>query len=148
MRHIWFAILVALVLAEAFVGISLMQQARAVVRVGDDPGGMVVDYLRWFDRMRAANVEIRLEGSCVSACTLVLSLPPDAACIMPTAKLGFHLASVNNEPDPALTDQLVLRYYPVVVQKWIKDHGPLAEAPIYMLGAEAISIGAMRECEQ
>lgn len=111
-----------------------------------DPGGNVGEYLRWYRRLADAHIMAHIDGSCVSACTLVLAMPKDGACITQEARLGFHLASVNGLPDPVITQQLVDEYYPPAVQKWIKEHGPLQEAPIYMMGSEAISLGIMQEC--
>ena len=49
-------------------------------------------------------------------------------------------------PNPSITQELIERFYPPRVQQWIKDHGPLVEAPIYMLGDEAIALGVIEAC--
>jgi hypothetical protein len=119
---------------------------QASVSIHLDPGGSVADYLRWYRRLADAGVIARIDGSCVSACTLVLAMPRPVTCITEDARLGFHLASVDGKDDPEVTDELVKEFYPPRVQQWIKDHGPLVSAPIYMLGSEAIALGVMREC--
>jgi hypothetical protein len=150
LRHITWAVLTAL-LAAAMLVVSLpvltpKRFARATVVVRDDPGGMVSDYIRWLERVADASVLIRIEGQCISACTLVLALPPGAACMLPTAKFGFHLASIDGVPNEEATQELIQRFYPPRVQQWIKDHGPLVSAPTYMLGSEAIELGVIEEC--
>ena len=150
LKHFTWAVLTALLAACMLVvslpGLTPKRFARATVVVRDDPGGMVSDYIRWLERVADASVLIRIEGQCISACTLVLALPPGAACMLPTAKFGFHLASIDGVPNEEATQELIQRFYPPRVQQWIKDHGPLVSAPTYMLGSEAIALGVIEAC--
>lgn len=146
MRHFWFGVAVAVAALVASV-LTVPPPSRASVSIHLDPGGNVADYLRWYRRLTDAGVIAKVDGSCVSACTLVLAMPSSASCITPEARLGFHLASLNGVDDPAVTEELVQEFYPPSVQQWIKEHGPLVSAPIYMSGAEAIALGVMKECE-
>jgi hypothetical protein len=120
---------------------------QTAISIADDGGGMVGDYLKFYAMIRTAHIPMRVEGPCISACTLALALPPSQLCTTRTGSFGFHLASVNNIPDPAVTDELASRYYPLAVRKWIEIHGPLKEAPIYLSGVDAIELGIVRECE-
>lgn len=146
MRHFWFGVAVAVAAFAASV-LTIPPRTQASVSIHLDPGGSVADYLRWYRRLADAGVVARIDGSCVSACTLVLAMPVRASCITREARLGFHLASVDGKDDPVVTDELVKEFYPPRVQQWIKDNGPLASAPIYMLGSEVIALGVMRECD-
>ena len=146
MRHFWFGVAVAVAALVASV-LTVPPPSRASVSIHLDPGGNVADYLRWYRRLADAGVIAKVDGSCVSACTLVLAMPSAAVCITREARLGFHLASLNGVDDPAVTGQLVQEFYPPSVQQWIKEHGPLVSAPIYMSGAEAIALGVMKECK-
>ena len=146
MRHFWFGVAVAVAALVAIV-LTVPHPSRASVSIHLDPGGNVADYLRWYRRLADAGVIAKVDGSCVSACTLVLAMPSAAVCITREARLGFHLASLNGVDDPAVTEQLVQEFYPPSLQQWIKEHGPLVSAPIYMSGAEAIALGVMKECK-
>ena len=142
-------VLIAVLIAAA---VGMAPEARSIwprteIVIGYDPGGNVGDYLRWYTRVAASGAVVHLNGACISACTLVLSLPPQDACIEPTAKLGFHLASVEGKDDPEATADLIATFYPAAVVKWIKDHGPLKSEPIYMTGKEAIELGVLRPCQ-
>ena len=66
--------------------------------------------------------------------------------MLPDAKLGFHLSSLNGIPDRQLTEELAARFYPLPVQQWLIRRGPLKEAPIYMTGEEAVSLGVVKPC--
>ena len=101
----------------------------------------------FFDTLRASKVQIRVTGACISACTLVLSLPRSQVCVTSTAKFGFHLATTDNTPDVAATDMLKKWFYPESVQAWIDRHGPLAEAPIYLSGDDLIDMGVFPRCQ-
>ena len=146
MRHFWFGVAVAVAALVASV-LTVLHPSRASVSIHLDPGGNVADYLRWYRRLADAGVIAKVDGSCVSACTLVLAMPSSAVCITREARLGFHLAMINDLPRPDVTEELVQEFYPPSVQQWIKEHGPLVSAPIYMSGAEAIALGVMKECE-
>lgn len=118
-----------------------------VVRIYDDGGGQISTYLEFYHRLQVANIPIRIEGACISACTLVLSLPRDEVCTTRDAKFGFHLASnAKGEDLPGPTAILVLIYYPPAVQAWIERHGPLKHDPIYMTGSDMIRLGVLKEC--
>lgn len=121
--------------------------SRAAMVIAYDPGGMISDYVRWFDRVRQAGVEVRIDGACISACTLVLSLPPADVCVTERGRFGFHLASVDGVADPETTKEIAAAFYPPAVLDWIEKHGPLVEAPIYLSGHDAIELGIVRECE-
>src|SRR5271166_3810193 len=100
--------------------------------IDNDPGGSVFQEIKWFERIRESGIPVRIRGICISACTLVLMLPKAQVCVEPSVSLGFHLASVSDEPDPLLTAVLNRRYYPQLVQDWIKEHGPLTVKPMFM----------------
>jgi hypothetical protein len=121
-----------------------------VIVISDDGGGGVDDHVKFYDRIAASGIPVRVEGICVSACTLVLALPRSQLCITPTASFGFHLAN-DGAPNANLTDVLQDRYYPKSVVAWIKEflHGrPLTPSVIYMSYSEAIRVDAARSCDQ
>lgn len=89
---------------SAFAGalfflLSVTSQAHAVVVINDDHGGIVDEYINHYLLVRSAGEHLRIDGECVSACTLFLGIVPlRRVCITPNAKLGFHSASwVNSQ---------------------------------------------------
>jgi hypothetical protein len=59
--------------------------------IRDDRGGMIRNYLnRWAD-YKASPKMLRLDGPCISACTMFTSLPN--VCITERVVLGFHKGS-------------------------------------------------------
>ena len=67
--------------------------ARAEVRILASPGGQVGPFLDLFERVRASGERVVIDGPCLSACTLVLSvLPAGRICVTRRAILGFHAA--------------------------------------------------------
>lgn len=146
MRTFLFAVSAVIVGALMVPFIVLPRPSYATIVIQDDGGGMVGDYLKFYQMVRAAGIRIRVEGACISACTLLLSLPASEVCMLPGSKLGFHLARDENGLNRELTAELVKRFYPPPVQKWIERNGPLRDAPIYMSGEEAVSLGVVQPC--
>jgi hypothetical protein len=67
--------------------------AQAEVRILASPGGEVGPFLDLFERVRASGERVVIDGPCLSACTLVLSVvPSDRICVTRRAILGFHAA--------------------------------------------------------
>src|ERR1700747_3418027 len=86
------AILKAIVLA-ALLSALAVSPARAEVRILASPGGQVGPFLDLFERVRASGERVVIDGPCLSACTLVLSVvPDDRICVTRRAILGFHAA--------------------------------------------------------
>jgi hypothetical protein len=50
-----------------------------------------------FDALRLAGAHVIIDGECISACTVVTSLPPSKVCITSRAELGFHSAFVDDD---------------------------------------------------
>ena len=67
--------------------------ARAEVRILASPGGQVGPFLDLFERVRESGERVVIDGPCLSACTLVLSMvPSNRICVTRRAVLGFHAA--------------------------------------------------------
>jgi hypothetical protein len=115
----FFAMILAALVAACAVpvldGLTLMDfresaqlmRLRPIV-IGDDWGGSVDDHTKFLDYLKQSGVPVRVEGMCVSACTLVaLGLPRAQVCALPSAFLGFHLAQTGGRPNPELTEILI-----------------------------------------
>src|SRR2546430_13932242 len=112
----WTALVKAMLLAAALCGLA-RAPALAEVRILSSPGGQVGPFLDLFEQVRNSGERVVIDGPCLSACTLVLSLvPSDRICVTRRAILGFHAArSIDRrgkmyaEPEAS---QLVLEAYP------------------------------------
>jgi hypothetical protein len=119
--------------------------ARAEVRILESPGGQVEPFLELFARVRETGESVVIDGPCLSACTLVLSVVPnDRICVTRRAVLGFHAArSVDKrgrfyaEPEAS---EAVLEAYPAPVRGWIVNHGGLTSRLLLLRGRELAAI--------
>jgi hypothetical protein len=115
--------------------------ARAEVRILASPGGQVGPFIDLFDEVRASGERVVIDGPCLSACTLVLSVVPhDHICVTRRAVLGFHAArsvdrrgKIYAEPEAS---RLVLEAYPGPVQDWIARRGGLTSRLLLLRGRE------------
>src|SRR6201992_2469314 len=98
--------------------------AGAEVRIIASPGGQVGPFLDLFEKVRESGERVVIDGPCLSACPLVVSLVPnDRICVTRRAIFGFHAArSVDRrgrlyaEPEAS---EAVLEAYPAPVRDWI-----------------------------
>jgi len=125
---------------------TIMQApARAEIRILASPGGQVGPFLDLFDKVRETGERVVIDGPCLSACTLVLSIVPnERICVTRRAVLGFHAArSVDRrgrtyaEPEAS---ELVLQTYPTPVRDWIGRHGGLTSRLLLLRGRELKAI--------
>ena len=121
-----------------------MAPVRATVRIYDDPGGQIGEYLAKFRAVRISGEHIVIDGTCASACTMLLgTIPRDRICVTPRATLVFHSAW-----DPAPTgdvisnagNQILWSSYPSDVRKWISRKGGLHSQTIYLRGPELFAM--------
>jgi hypothetical protein len=119
--------------------------AQAEIRILASPGGQVGPFLDLFDQVRATGERVVIDGPCLSACTLVLSIVPnERICVTRRAVLGFHAArSVDRRgrsyAEPEASD-LVLQTYPEPIRDWIGRHGGLTSRLLLLRGRELKAI--------
>jgi hypothetical protein len=128
-------------LLSAAVLASLVVPASATMRIAEDHGGQIGQYLQAYALMRSSGENIVIDGNCLSACTLVLGLiPRNRICATHNARLGFHAAWMpGNDGHPvtsALGTQALWNIYPGSVQHWINRHGGLSRHMIFLQGRE------------
>jgi len=123
----------------------LVSPAQAEVRILSSPGGQVGPFLDLFEEVRASGERVVIDGPCLSACTLVLSLiPSERICVTRRAIFGFHAArSIDRrgrtyaEPEAS---QLVLEAYPAPVRVWIERRGGLTSRLLLLRGRELMTM--------
>ncbi|MCP3461201.1 MULTISPECIES: hypothetical protein [unclassified Bradyrhizobium] len=119
--------------------------ASAEIRIIQSPGGRVGPFLELFDQVRESGERVVIDGPCLSACTLVLSLVPgERICVTRRAVLGFHAArSVDRsgrfyaEPEAS---EAVLAAYPAPVRDWIRSRGGLTSRLLLLKGRDLAAI--------
>jgi len=129
----------------AVLGALVLPPAQAEVRILASPGGRVGPFLDLFERVRASGERVVIDGPCLSACTLVLSVVPDnRICVTRRAILGFHAARsidargrIYAEPEAS---ELVLEAYPAAVRGWIRHRGGLGPRLLLLRGRELAAI--------
>jgi hypothetical protein len=137
--------IVKTVLLAALVCAFALPPAQAEVRILASPGGQVGPFLDLFERVRASGERVVIDGPCLSACTLVLSVvPDDRICVTRRAILGFHAARSMDrrgrmyaEPEAS---ELVLEAYPSAVRGWIRRRGGLSSRLLLLRGRELAAI--------
>jgi hypothetical protein len=121
--------------------LAALVPASAEMRIFSSPGGEVGYYLRLFERVRASGERVVIDGPCLSACTLLLSIVPhNRICVTRRAVLGFHAARAVDRrgrvyPAPEAT-RAVQDTYPAPVRAWIVRHGGLTRRLILLRGRD------------
>lgn len=128
---------------------TVPRTAAAVVRIKDDRGGNIGVYWSRYTALRDAGEQIIIDGTCSSACTLVLGIVPyDRICITKNALLGFHAAwrpgflgfKIINEP----ATRTLLSFYPDPIRQWIARNGGLGTDMMYLSGPALFAM--YRQC--
>jgi hypothetical protein len=127
---------------------ALAVPARAEIRILGSPGGQVGPFIDLFDQVRASGDRVVIDGPCISACTLVLSVVPnERICVTRRAVLGFHAARSMDRrgrlyAEPEASEQ-VLEAYPAAVRSWIRRRGGLTSRLLLLRGHELAAIYPM-----
>ena len=60
--------------------------ATATVRIANDTGGQIGPYLAKYRALRASGERVEIDGTCASACTMLLGIiPRNRICVTPQA---------------------------------------------------------------
>jgi hypothetical protein len=118
-----------------------LEPSLATVRIGNNRGGQIGEFLAWYTRVRDAGEQVIIDGQCFSACALVVSvIPPERLCVTSRAALGFHVAwqfdgggrpTVNQ-----LATRMLMELYPVAIRKWLSERGGLTTRTLWLRGPE------------
>jgi hypothetical protein len=117
----------------------------AAVRIARDAGGRIEIYVGKYQGVRSSGERVIIDGSCVSACTIVLgTVPHDRICVTSRARLGFHAAWDPDSRGRKITNlqatQTLYLMYPVEVRRWIDQRGGLTPRMIFLSGRELASM--------
>jgi hypothetical protein len=111
------------------------------VRILSSRGGEVGGFLDLFEGVRKTGDRVVIDGPCLSACTLVLSVVPSSRiCVTRRAILGFHAArSIDRRgrlyAEPEATERMT-ELYPAPIRDWIRRHGGLTSRLLVLRGRE------------
>ncbi len=137
--------------AAVFATALSVTSASAMVVLSDDRGGKMEEYAARFQQVRASGESVVIDGTCLSACTMVLGLVPrDRVCATPSAVLGFHAAWMydaagNRVASPSGTRDL-MKTYPATVRAWIARNGGLKPQMMLLQGRALAAI--VRPCAE
>ena len=134
-------------LLSAWIFVASLACAHAF-EIRDHRGGQIGKYMSDFASIRAGET-VRIDGNCLSACTLVLGyVPRHRICTTTEARFGFHAAWMPDNDgrpitSPKGTKALMDRYPPDVLRR-IREHGGLNRKMFFVSGG-ALGI---RRCTQ
>ena len=133
------------VLSAVFVLLTAVAPASAAMRIQASNGGQIGPYLALFMLVRDSGEQVIIDGPCLSACTLVLSVVPrERICVTRRAVLGFHAAWRPGPRGRPLTHsgatRLILATYPPPVRAWISRRGGLTSRALWLRGRELTSL--------
>lgn len=124
-----------------------MTSAFATVLISGDNGGKMEDYTARFRQVRDSGDLVVIDGTCLSACTMVLGLVPrERICTTPNAVLGFHAAWMMNNAGHRVASasgtRELMKAYPPAVRAWITRRGGLTENMMFIRGRALAAIVA------
>jgi len=133
------ACLAAVAIPPVLLMLSL-SWASATVRITDDRGGQIGQYLSRYHALRENGERVEIDGTCASACTMLLGvIPRNRICVTSRAVLAFHSAwtpTSEGEQISSAGNYYLWSNYPADVRKWIIQNGGLHTQIIYLRGSE------------
>lgn len=105
--------------------------------ISGDRGGYVMVYALRMLKLKENGRQVQFRGSCNSACTLYLALPPRQVCVAPQTSFNFHLPYGASASGNKVAASYMLRSYPGWVRNWIRSKGGLSSRMISMKYAHA-----------
>jgi hypothetical protein len=136
-----------ILIATAIIATLLANPCQAAIRIEDDLGGPLGDYILRYSNVVQSGEKVIIDGRCYSACTTVIGLvPPKSICVTPRARLGFHAALIRDHwgrlvVDPDAT-RLLFNIYPKLIRDWVVFNGGLDARMIYIGGDDLAKLYA------
>ncbi len=121
----------------ALIATVLATTCEAAIRIKDDLGGPLGDYILRYSNASRSGEQVIIDGRCFSACTTVVGLVPSKnICVTPRAVLGFHAALARNNWGILVVDadasHLIYNMYPKPIREWLRASGGLGHRMIYL----------------
>ena len=134
-------------IAVALVTTLLASTCEAAIRIDNDLGGPLGDYILRFSTVNRSGDNVVIDGRCYSACTAFTGLiPPRRICVTRRAVFGFHAALAPDRFGRLVIDlnatRLMYGMYPKRIRDWLKFNGGLKERMIYLSGRDLAKIYA------
>lgn len=138
-----------LVLAFCLIA-AVAPQANAMT-VRQDLGGSVRERFVQVEQLSRSGAQVRIVGTCISACTLLLGVPN--ACVAPSARLGFHGPATRQNGLPLPREEYervslqMASLYPPQIRNWFMATARKTTGDYILISGEtAIAMGA-RACD-
>jgi hypothetical protein len=143
--HRTFIILIlAVVAARSAIAAPHKTPSVSPLYIHYDGGGQIGSYLSKYSAVRMSGQRVVIDGTCASACTMLLSaVPRNRICVTRNAVLAFHsawnltLTGVHASRPGTL---YLWAHYPDSVRHWISRHGGLRPQTIYMRWPEVATL--------
>lgn len=122
-----FAFLVTLEAGADYVNAPNAPSSPKVERITYNSGGNVDTFFKDFGRKRVAGTRFIIDGSCISACTLVTGMAePGNICATPNARLVFHSAFYMEDDEKVFAKdatEIIWHTYPVKLRELLRSKG-------------------------
>jgi hypothetical protein len=121
-------------------------KAESVVRIGSNSGGRIGEFMVKLRQHRNSDSLVKFDGSCDSACTLLMALPRNKTCITSNAVFRFHAPTGGSVRTSQSAKRFMMAQYPGWVRSWISRNNGLTGRLISMDYSYASKF--MRSCNQ
>lgn len=111
---------------------SVQASAFQSVNISADHGGQIIDYAMRVMQAEQGKSQLRILGSCDSACTLYLGVSRKHICLAPNAIFRFHLPFGSSQKGNQFAARYMINSYPGWVRRWIGGRGGLTHNLISM----------------
>jgi hypothetical protein len=140
--------------------IAAVSPSHALI-IKDNPGGVIVNFIKKYSDIRDRGEKIVVDGDCVSSCTTFLGIvPKQNYCVTPIARLGFHTASLRTEKtDGSVTyahapefSALMWNLYPGKIRSYLRlvgwngDDASVAHPDVVYVGPVVLAALGIRVC--
>jgi hypothetical protein len=122
------------------------QGFTSIVIITGDKGGDIGAYAAKYRALAEDGAMFRIDGRCVSACTIVLAYA-DRVCVTKRAALGFHEARDKSGKRLRAGSDYMMSTYPVPVREYISAHGGLPPPYGVMWVTGSALRGLVKACE-
>ncbi len=137
---------VAAALCAFVISMPSLTAAAETVRIGASSGGHIGDFMMRLASYRQSRAQVQFTSTCDSACTLLLALPRNQACVTRGAVFRFHAPTARTAGTSAAAKRFMMSNYPGWVRNWIASHNGLTRQLISMNYSYARKF--MRACDE